>query len=211
MLVIFDYDGVAVDTVQAKLDAFRDAVLKITKDETAAANARKVYDKAKGLPVEHIAQDLFGGKAEKILGEYRRLDQKVEMNNQAFEGFRECMLELQEMGHKVAISTSAHHDIMPVRLKKAKLEGLFNKNLVAGFKPNEPEFKKGRAHVEYLLRESGENYAIMFDDGLQAVNKLNQARINAFEAFHFDKEGEVKSYNQIVRKVEERARLISRR
>lgn len=207
MLVVFDYDGVVVDTVRAKLDAFRDAVKEILP-QYDAEEARRYYDKNKGRPDEEVALGLFGEKAGEVLEEYFVRCKEIDLKNKPFSGFKKLAEKLKADGHAIAISTSSPDGTVWQRVENAGLSGTFERKLVVGFKSGEHGFGKGRAHVERLLRESGEKNAVVFDDGLEVVKELRKQGINAF---YFGKDGDVKNYEEVAEKVREVAHGTSRR
>jgi len=192
MLVIFDYDGVLVDTVEKCMDCFRDSVKETLPGEDAE-KARKYFDEQKGRPLEEIAEELFGKKKARIvLKKHLQKEEEITSNNVAFEGVRKMAEKLLLEGHTIAISTSFMHDGVWNRVKNAGLDDLFKKELVVGWKKG---FRKPD-HVGYLLKQSGEKEAVFFDDGMKSVEELRERGVRAF---HFGTD--VKTHSGIVKTV----------
>gem|GEM_PF-7025889 len=207
MLVIFDWDGVIVDTVDKLLDCFKDSVKEVLPEEDAE-KARAYFDEQKGRPLEIIAEELFGKEKAKILVEkHLEKEKKITSKNAAFLEVREIIEKLKAEGHTVAISTGFMHEEMWPRVVAAGLDDLLDEKLVVGFKPG---FEKPD-HVRHLLKQTGENYAVFFDDGLETVRRLKEKQIKALYVVHFGKGGEVENHAEIVDKVREVSRGISRK
>ena len=148
-LVIFDFDGTLVDSMETFADIAADVILKVYG--TPREIARNQYIKTSGLPFFQQLEELHPGddkneeaanmfESEKILGYF---DQKI------YKDVPETLEHLKKQGIKTAVSSNNFQELVDKYMSGASI----NLDYILGFRSN--DFCKGKTHFRHLIETTG--------------------------------------------------------
>lgn len=142
-VVIFDFDGTIVDSMQAFADIAAHVIPKYYSMD--AQTARRKYLETSGIPFFQQLEVLFPNDESNDIAadEFERIKKKDFMSKPAYSGTRETLENLRKRGIKTVVSSNNFQELVDPHVEKLGI--IFD--IVLGFKTN---FAKGKDHFAYI-------------------------------------------------------------
>lgn len=147
-VVVFDFDGTIVNSMDAFADIAADVMPKHLPID--AATARRRYLETSGIPFFEQLEVMFPAHPanKKVAEEFERIKVKGYFSRPVYGDAKETLEHLKKSGVKVAVSSNNFQELVEKFVGQADISF----DIVLGFKPN---FAKGADHFAHILKRTG--------------------------------------------------------
>ena len=148
--IIFDFDGTLADSMPFLANIGIQIMMKYYDVDYDEASDR--YKSTTGLPYEHQINLNFPGceQNEQAIEEFEKLKIERIFEQRLFPDVAETLINLNEMGISVFVSSSTYQPIIAEYFAKRELSTCFAE--VVGYRPG---FEKGKDHFEHIKTKHG--------------------------------------------------------